>query len=152
VTHFPQTLVTTNKTTCQTMIGIFWQISHNFYFHNTLNVMVEWLILMLHIWEVPGSKLGPDTDYSEFLWFSSVPPGKCQDSTLKLGHDHFLPILFNSSLTYHPFIQRYIVSVTENTRCSMNYKYKCISVTFPFQKENFMFVIALYFWIREFFQ
>jgi hypothetical protein len=26
-----------------------------------------------------------------FQWFSPVPPGKCPDSTLKLGHDRFLP-------------------------------------------------------------
>jgi len=25
------------------------------------------------------------------LWFSSVPPGECRSSTLKLGHDRFLP-------------------------------------------------------------
>jgi hypothetical protein len=27
------------------------------------NVMVEWLILLLHIREVPGSTLGPETSY-----------------------------------------------------------------------------------------
>jgi hypothetical protein len=26
-----------------------------------------------------------------FSWFSSVPPGECRDSILKLGHDRFLP-------------------------------------------------------------
>jgi hypothetical protein len=46
-------------------------------------------------------------------WFSSVPPDKCQDSTLKLGHGHFLPNLFNTSFTYDPFIWHDIVLVTE---------------------------------------
>jgi hypothetical protein len=48
------------------------------------NVMVEWLALLLRILEVPGSNLGPETGHSDwgFSWFSSIPPGKCQDSTL----------------------------------------------------------------------
>jgi hypothetical protein len=61
-----------------------------------LNIMVEWLTLLLHLQEVPGSNLGLETSYPDwgFSWISSVPPGKCQDSTLKLGHDHFFPNLF----------------------------------------------------------
>jgi hypothetical protein len=45
-----------------------------------------------------------------FSWFSSVPPGECRDSILKLGNDRFLPnplqfiIIYLSS--YH---RRYIV-------------------------------------------
>jgi hypothetical protein len=58
----------------------------------TPNVVVEWLTLLLRIREVQGSNLGyPDWGFS---WFSSVPPGKFWDSTLKLGNDRFLP---------HPF-------------------------------------------------
>jgi hypothetical protein len=30
-----------------------------------LNVMVEWLILLLHIREVPGSNLGPEIGYRD---------------------------------------------------------------------------------------
>jgi hypothetical protein len=34
--------------------------------------------------ECPSSNLGPKTCYPHcgFSWFSSVPPGKCQDKTL----------------------------------------------------------------------
>jgi hypothetical protein len=34
--------------------------------------------------EISGSNLGQATDYPDLriLWFSSVPPGKCMDSTL----------------------------------------------------------------------
>jgi hypothetical protein len=41
----------------------------------------------------PGSNLGPETGYPDwgFLYFSSVPPGKFWNSTLKLGNEHFLP-------------------------------------------------------------
>jgi hypothetical protein len=38
--------------------------------------MVEWLTLLLHIREVPGSNLGPgDPDFS---YFSSVPPANAR--------------------------------------------------------------------------
>jgi hypothetical protein len=42
--------------------------------------------------EVAGSNLSPDTSYPDWgcSWFSSVPPGEYQDSTLELGHDRFL--------------------------------------------------------------
>jgi hypothetical protein len=57
------------------------------------NVVVEWLILLLCIREVPESNLGLETGYPgwKFSSFSSVPPGKFRYSTLKLGHDRFLP-------------------------------------------------------------
>jgi hypothetical protein len=29
------------------------------------NVMVKWLTLLLRIWEVPGSSLGPETGYPD---------------------------------------------------------------------------------------
>jgi hypothetical protein len=59
-----------------------------------LIVMVEWLTLLLYIREVPGSNFSLETGYPHwgFSWFPSVPPGECQDCTLKLGHDYFLPI------------------------------------------------------------
>jgi hypothetical protein len=61
--------------------------------------------------EFPGSNLGPETGYPDGgLWlFSSVPPGKCWDSTYKLGHDRFLPIFSNSSFSYQPFRRRFII-------------------------------------------
>jgi hypothetical protein len=48
------------------------------------NVVVEWLVLLLCIREVPGSNLGPETGYPDwdFSWFFSVPPEKFRDSTL----------------------------------------------------------------------
>jgi hypothetical protein len=49
--------------------------------------MVEWLTLLINVREVP------ETGYRDwgFPWVSSVSPGKCWDSTLKLDHDRFLP-------------------------------------------------------------
>jgi hypothetical protein len=46
---------------------------------------------------------------TEFLWFSSFPPGKFWDSTLNEATTASSHILFNSSLTFHPSIRRYIV-------------------------------------------
>jgi hypothetical protein len=58
---------------------------------HTLNVVLEWLTLLLRIREIPGPNLGTETGYTDwFLWFFSDPPGKCQDITLKLFHDLFL--------------------------------------------------------------
>jgi hypothetical protein len=53
--------------------------------------MAEWLTLLLCIQMASGSNLGPETSYPEFFMFSSVFPGEFRDSTLKLGHDRFLP-------------------------------------------------------------
>jgi hypothetical protein len=77
-------------------------------------VVVEWLILLLLIRGFPSSDLGPETGCSDwgFLWFSSILPGECWDSTLKLGHSHFLPNPFQFIIHYHPFIQCYIALVT----------------------------------------
>jgi hypothetical protein len=80
----------------------------------TQNVFVEWLTLLSLIQEVPGSNLGLGTGYSDrgFSWFLPVPPGKCWDSTtLKLGHDHFLPNRFQFTI-HHPIIWHYIILVT----------------------------------------
>jgi hypothetical protein len=65
------------------------------------DVMVEWLALLLRIREVPGSNLGPETDYPDwgFSWFSSVFPGKCRDSTLNYATTASFHILFNSLFT-----------------------------------------------------
>jgi hypothetical protein len=50
----------------------------------------------------PGDRLS----WQVLLCFTSVPPGECQDSTLKSDHGHFFHILSNSSFTYHPFIEQ----------------------------------------------
>jgi hypothetical protein len=47
------------------------------------NGVVEWSTLQLCIREIPGSKLDRETALLSVLWFSSVPPGECRDSTLK---------------------------------------------------------------------
>jgi hypothetical protein len=41
---------------------------------------------LLYIRDVPGSNLGPETGCPDrgLSWFSSVPPGKCRDSILKI--------------------------------------------------------------------
>jgi hypothetical protein len=40
-------------------------------------------VVLLHIWEVLGSNIIPETGYPErFLWFFSDPPGKFRDITL----------------------------------------------------------------------
>jgi hypothetical protein len=59
----------------------------------------------------PGLNLGLEIGYTdwEILWFSSVPPGKYLNVTLKLGHGRFFDTFSNSSFSYHWFIQRYLV-------------------------------------------
>jgi hypothetical protein len=79
-----------------------------------LNVVVEWLttLPLLRIREVLDSNLGSETGCPDcgVSWFLSVLPGRCWDSTLKLGDDRFLThhfqfvihlSLFNSTL-YRP--------------------------------------------------
>jgi hypothetical protein len=57
--------------------------------------MVEWLIFLLRIREVPGLNLCQNTGYldRELSWLSSVTPGKRWDIVLKLGHLRFVHIL-----------------------------------------------------------
>jgi hypothetical protein len=52
--------------------------------------------------EVPGLNLCPSYQLSwlKFLWFSSIPPDECMDSTLKLGHDRFLPNPFQFNIIH----------------------------------------------------
>jgi hypothetical protein len=53
--------------------------------NNTLNEigrlrqLAQVEILLTCIWEVSGSNLGQDTDFTDqgFVWSFSVPPGKC---------------------------------------------------------------------------
>jgi hypothetical protein len=56
------------------------------------NVAVEWLTILLCIWEVPSSNLslGYRLSWLRFFVVFSAPPGNWRDSTLKLGH-RFLP-------------------------------------------------------------
>jgi hypothetical protein len=58
-------------------------------------ILVEWLTLLLFIWKVPYS--GPETGYLDwdFLWSSSVHPGKCWNGTFNsdtTASFHILPV------------------------------------------------------------
>jgi hypothetical protein len=76
-------------------------ISNGLQWHQP-NVMVEWLTLLLRIREVLLSNLGPENGYPDwrFSWFSSVPPDKYCDSTLKSD------IISNAQYSYHPITRR----------------------------------------------
>jgi hypothetical protein len=69
-----------------------------------LNVMVESLMLLLRICKVSGSNLDLEIGYPAWgvLWFSSVTPGMCQDSTLNWATTACSRILSSSSFTYRP--------------------------------------------------
>jgi hypothetical protein len=80
------------------------------------NVVVEWLTLLLRIREVQGSNLVPETVYHDRVsWLSSVPPGKFQEFSLKLGYDRFLP---------NPFQFIIHLSAFQSTLHSLGYKKK----------------------------
>jgi hypothetical protein len=70
----------------------------------------------------PGSNLGLETGYPDrdVSWLYSVPPGKFRDNTLHRPR-LLASVLSNSSFTYHTFIRRYIVWVTETASLN-NYK------------------------------
>jgi hypothetical protein len=69
------------------------------------NVVVERSTHLLRIREVQLSNLVPETGYPDlgFSWFSSVPPGKCWDSSLKLGHGRLVLNLFQFIIHLSPF-------------------------------------------------
>jgi hypothetical protein len=73
-------------------------------FNRAPNVVVEWLTLLLCTREVPGSNLGSDTGFPDwvFLWFYTVPPRRLRDSA-GTGQDRFLPhpFLFIIHLSFH---------------------------------------------------
>jgi hypothetical protein len=50
---------------------------------------------------------------TEASCFFSVPPGKCRNSILNYTSTASFHILSYSSFSYHPFIRRYIVLLTE---------------------------------------
>jgi hypothetical protein len=55
-------------------------------------------------------------------WFSSVPPAECKDSTLKLGHDRFVPNPFQLIVIHlSPCHWRYKVLLLEKRR-KINYQ------------------------------
>jgi hypothetical protein len=53
-------------------LNLFKSYFQNELFIDILNIMAEWLTLLLHIYEVQGSNLGPETRYPEvFMIFLS---------------------------------------------------------------------------------
>jgi hypothetical protein len=58
-------------------------------------------VVLLRIREVPGSNLGLDTGYTEFFVIFLSPSSECRHSTIKLGHDCFLPNPFRCIFHYH---------------------------------------------------
>jgi hypothetical protein len=84
-------LMYSNKTICNNTCvynGMSSIYSHKLSWEMSNYITIQWI----HIWEVTGSNLGPGDwlPWMRLLWFSSVSPHKCWDSTLKLDHDHFL--------------------------------------------------------------
>jgi hypothetical protein len=75
-----------------------------------MNNMAERVTLLACIREEFGSKLGRDTDYTDwgFSWFSSVPSREYQDGTFNKGHYRFLLRPFQFITHYHPTTRRYI--------------------------------------------
>jgi hypothetical protein len=68
------------------------------------------LTLQLHICEVLGLNLGPETGYPNcFSWFSSVYAGKRRNGDSNHATGAPFPIVSNSSFTYHNFIRRDII-------------------------------------------
>lgn len=66
--------------------------------YNKLNIVVKQLVLLLQIWEAPGSKPGLQDDYLDkvLLRFSSFSPDKCQHSTSnKITNTSFLNTIFS---------------------------------------------------------
>jgi hypothetical protein len=75
-----------------------------------LFVMAEWLPFLLRFWEVPGSNIDLQTDYSEggLQWLSPVPPNNCRVSRPTLNQAkttsfHVFPIRYSPyhSATYN---------------------------------------------------
>jgi hypothetical protein len=77
--------------------------------HHQTSWSSDYLPFLIRIWEVPGSNLDPVTLHPNrgFSWLSSVPPGKCWDSTLNVGHDRFCQVtIYLSPLHGTLFVSR----------------------------------------------
>jgi hypothetical protein len=94
------------------------------------NVIVEWLMLLLRIWEVQDSNISQETGYPVwgFHWFFSVPPGKFRDSTLIRPQPlpsqfiaHLSPFHSTlSSLSYRNSIVKWTTTTITTTPWSLN--------------------------------
>jgi hypothetical protein len=103
------------------------------YLMNKPNVVVEWLTFLLRTREVPGVNIGLETGYPNwgFSWFASFPPDECWDSTLKLGHDRFLPNPFQFTIQLSPFHSMPCSLSYRKRRSQINYKLNKFMKTYP---------------------
>jgi hypothetical protein len=91
-------------------------------------VVVKWLTLLLHIWRVLDSNLGPVISQPEVFIVLLSPPSKCWDNALNLVVAISFDFLFNSSFTCHSFIRHYVARVTEKASLS---KLQISKFTYP---------------------
>jgi hypothetical protein len=75
-------------------------------YSSPVNIVAEWLTLLLRIREVSVSNLGSETGYPDWglSWYFSVSPGEFRNSTIQLGYDRFLPNLFQSLILLSPYL------------------------------------------------
>jgi hypothetical protein len=66
-----------------------------------------------------------------FSWFASFPPDECWDSTLKLGHDRFLPNPFQFTIQLSPFHSMPCSLSYWKRRRQINYKLNKFMKTYP---------------------
>jgi hypothetical protein len=59
--------------------------------------------LEVRLYTFQGARPGHRLSWLRFLWFSSAPSGKCQDSNLvtRIGHDRILPNSLLMLMLYH---------------------------------------------------
>jgi hypothetical protein len=68
------------------------------------NVVMEWLTPLICIRDIPGSNHGPETGYPDRVFVVFLEPSRqMRHSTLKLGHDHFVPNLSQFIIHLSPF-------------------------------------------------
>jgi hypothetical protein len=79
----------------------------------TRNVLVESLILVFRIREVASSNPDMETGCLGTVFDFLSPLGECQDNTLKLGYDHFLPNAFQTIIHLSPFHLMQLKSVVK---------------------------------------
>jgi hypothetical protein len=71
------------------------------HFKGSLNVAVEWVVLLFHIWDVPGSTFGSETGYLDRS-FHRLPQCQWANITIvsQIGYGHFIPHPSQSIIRY----------------------------------------------------
>jgi hypothetical protein len=71
-----------------------------------LNVMIEWLTLIIHIPEVPGSNFSPETGYPDgvFRGFPQFLQANVMIEPQNYATTASLKIIFKSPFTYHTIV------------------------------------------------